>query len=40
MVLRFAAELAVAAAWLALGMIGFKVFVERSRRDGTIDLEE
>jgi ABC-2 type transport system permease protein len=38
--LRFAGELAVGVAWLALGMIGFKVFVERSRRDGTIDLEE
>ncbi|HEX5631516.1 MAG TPA: ABC transporter permease [Acidimicrobiia bacterium] len=37
---RFALEVAVGAGWLTLGMLGFKVFVERSRRDGTIDLEE
>jgi len=39
-VTRFALELTVGATWLALAMVGFKVFVERSRRDGTIDLEE
>lgn len=37
---RFAAELAVGAAWLAVALVGFRVFVERSRRDGTIDLAE
>jgi len=37
---QFAGELVIGAAWLTLGMVGFKVFVERCRRDGTIDLEE
>ena len=33
-------ELAVGVAWFLLALVGFKLFAEGGRKDGTIDLEE
>lgn len=37
---RFGLELAVGAAWLMLGLIGFRFSAESGRRDGSIDFAE
>lgn len=33
-------EVAIGAAWFVLAMVGFKLFAEGGRKDGTIDFEE